>query len=137
MSVNTGNCELATLFSSIIFTEEQETEGNHMNFFGFITKITHPENRNGWVETTAYFTGESRKPERGRGGYYPVDINVAATDGFLEYGIRYYVGDKERIGWYIFYPAPDPDPNEIKDTPVKIRYMKKRPWIFENVELSE
>ena len=105
-----------------------------MNFFSVISKITHPDKRTGWVETIAYFTGEVRKPERGRGGLYPITTNIASTDGFLEYGIRYYVGDKERIGWYIFYPGPDPDPQEIKDQSVKIRYMKRRPWIFEFIE---
>ena len=30
-----------------------------MNVFEFFTKINHPEKKAGWVETTAYFTGES------------------------------------------------------------------------------
>ena len=105
-----------------------------MNLFEFFSKITHPYKRRGWVETTAHFTGETRKPERFRGGYYPKAISSKNPGDFLEYGIRYYVEDKERINWYIFYPGPDPDPQEIKDTPMKIRYMKKRPWIFENIE---
>ena len=105
-----------------------------MNLFHFFTKLTHPDKRLGWVETTAYFTGESRKPQRARGGYYPADVNVVSTEGFLEYGIRYYVGDKETRGWYIFYPSPDPAPEELEGLSVKIRYKKSRPWIIENAE---
>ena len=40
----------------------------------------------------------------------------------------------KRIGWYLFYPGDDPDPEEIKDTSMRIRYMKRRPWIFENID---
>ncbi len=53
---------------------------------------------------------------------------------YKEYAIKFYVEDKERIGWYLFYPAPDPDLEGIKGEAMKIRYMKKRPWIFENID---
>ena len=30
-----------------------------------------------------------------------------------KYRIRYYTDDTECFGWYRFYPAPDPDPEDI------------------------
>lgn len=30
-----------------------------MNLFELFGKVTHPETRRGWVETTAHFTGEA------------------------------------------------------------------------------
>ena len=38
-----------------------------MNVFEFFTKIIHLEKKAGWVETTAYFTGERRLYHKGRG----------------------------------------------------------------------
>ena len=105
-----------------------------MNIYEFFTRLTHPMKRIGWIETTAYFTGEYRIPHRGRGGYYPKMINTLSTNEFHEYGVKYYVDDKERIGWYLFYPGEDPDPEEIKGTSMRIRYMKRRPWISENID---
>lgn len=29
---------------------------------------------------------------------------------------------------------PDPDPESIKDSSIRIRYNKKKPWIFEAIE---
>ena len=106
-----------------------------MGLFELFTKLTHPEKRVGWVETTAYFTGDTQKPARGRvTGYHPQSLYTFSGADFLEYGIKYYADDRERIGWYVFSPLPDPDPEEIKGTTIKIRYKKSRPWIFENVE---
>ena len=95
-----------------------------MNLFEFFFKMTHPEKKTGWGETTAYFTGECSKAVRHtKTGYRPAEHNV--------YKIKYKVGYKERTGWYEFNPLPDPDPEEIKGTEIKIRYKKSRPWIFE------
>ena len=105
-----------------------------MNLYELFSKLTFPSKRIGWIETTAYFTGDVRIPHRGRGGYYPKMINVTSDAAFHEYGIRYFVDDKEKIGWYLFYPGPDPDPEDIKGTTMRIRYMKRRPWIFENID---
>lgn len=33
--------------------------------------------------------------------------------------------DGERLEWYDFYPLPDPDPESIKDSSIRIRYNKK------------
>ena len=92
--------------------------------------LTHPPEKWGWVETTAYFTGDARKAmPKGRVGFYyhdqPADYN--------EYGIRYYTDDSERLGWYRFYPSPDPEPEELKGKSVRIRYKKSRPWNYEFV----
>ena len=97
-----------------------------MNLFEFFVKLTHPEKRNGWVETTAYFTGKVEKAAMGKTGrYHPADYN--------EYQIKYYAEDKERLGWYIFYPVPNPDPEQLEGTSIRIRYKKSKPWIFEAI----
>ena len=102
-----------------------------MNLFGFLGKITHPVKRPGWVETTAYFTGESRRLKRERGGRNPLMMTAAAD--VREYAVRYFAGDTQRTGWYRFYPGPEPDPEGIKGMTLQIRYKKRRPWIFENI----
>ncbi len=108
-----------------------------MNIFEFFSKLTHPDKRKGWVETTAYFTGDRRKTGSdriSRRAHYPKMLNVTSDKDFFEYAVKYYVEDIERTGWYLFYPAPDPDAEEIKGEKMKIRYMKKRPWIFESFD---
>ncbi len=111
-----------------------------MNLFELFGKVTHPETRRGWVETTAHFTGEANQINGGRvtaRAHYPKLLNVPPSTVFNEYAIKYYAEDTEKIGWYLFYPGPDPDPEEIKGTSMKIRYMKKRPWIFEAIDDGE
>ena len=110
-----------------------------MTIFEFFVGLTHPRKRLGWEETTAYFTGEyrtlegGRVPRKARRGYYSL-MNVAAPASELhEYVIKYYAEDEERKGWYLFYPAPDPAPEDIKGMQIRIRYKKSRPWIFENI----
>lgn len=105
-----------------------------MNIFELFVKMTHPEKKAGWVETTGYFTGETRKPYVGRNSGRKEIITRLDAENCREYAIRYYAEDKERIGWYLFYPLPDPDPEEIEGESMKIRYKKKRPWIFKNAE---
>ena len=107
-----------------------------MNLFGLFVRLTHPAKRFGWKETTAYFTGDTRIPHRARGGYYPL-MTVTSPVEAKEYAIRYYVDDQVRTGWYLFYPGPDPDPENIKGMALKIRYKKSRPWIFENISGME
>lgn len=108
-----------------------------MNLFELFGKITHPSTRRGWVETTAHFTGEANHVYNSRinsRAHYPKLTNVPPSSEINEYAIKYFAEDKERIGWYLFYPGPEPDPEEIKGTSIKIRYMKKRPWIFECID---
>ena len=107
-----------------------------MNLYEFFLKLNHPAKRSGWEETTAYFTGERRVVPRGRGRRATV-MTVTDVSCFHEYKIRYYTRDEERTGWYLFYPGPEPDPEEIKGLPMKIRYKRSKPWIFENISESE
>ena len=100
-----------------------------MNLFAFLLKMNNSK-KIGWKETTAYFTGEARKAlPKGRVRFYYNDQPAE----YNEYKIRYYVDDKEMFGWYSFYPAPDPEVNEISDISIRIRYRTKRPWDFEFV----
>ena len=100
-----------------------------MNLFGFFTKKNN-EKKTGWVDTTAYFTGDVRKAlPKGRVGFYYNDRPAK----YNEYKIRYYAGDSERNAWYSFYPEPDPEFEEITDRRINIRYKKNRPWDYEVV----
>ena len=100
-----------------------------MSLFALLTKLTHPSEKKGWVEIRAYFTGKVEKAASGRPGHYgPAEYN--------EYQIRYYTKNKEMLGWYAFYPLPDPDPEEIAGTEITIRYKENRPWLFEAVDKS-
>ena len=108
-----------------------------MNVFEFFTKINHPTRKAGWVETTAYFTGERRLCHKGRfKGDSNRVLNITSATEVYEYAVKYYAEGKERIGWYIFCPAPDPEPEEITGTSMRIRYKKSRPYLFENIDAS-
>lgn len=77
-----------------------------------------------WVETTATFTGNRNKAfGRTKTGYYELD--------YYEYEITYSADDKLRKGFYKFYPLPDPEPEEIKDKTMRIKYNPKKPYMFE------
>ncbi len=109
-----------------------------MNVFEFFTKINHPEKKARWVETTAYFTGERRLYHKGRGrGDSHKALYITSATEVYEYAVKYYVEDKERIGWYIFCPVPDPEPEDIAGTSMRIRYKKSRPYLFENMDASQ
>lgn len=95
-----------------------------MNFFEWITKLTHPAKKHGWIETVAVFTGKAEQAAVGKLGHYK-------DADYLEYQIRYDVNGKERFGWYVFHPVPDPLPEEIKGQELRIRYCRRKPWIFE------
>ena len=105
-----------------------------MNLYEYFVRLTHPVKRFGWEETTAYFTGKCRTVPKGRGKgrHYPA-MTVTTFSDVHEYEIRYYTKAEERTGWYLFYPGPEPDPGDIKEMSMTIRYKKSRPWIFEKV----
>ena len=95
-----------------------------MGIFEFLSDIMHLSENNEWIETEACFTGKYEKAATGKPGHYiPVDYH--------EYQIRYDTEQGERFGWYVFYPLPDPDPESISGTTIRIRYKKNKPWRFE------
>lgn len=97
-----------------------------MNLFEFFLNL-HNKCTKSWVETTATFTGRrSRVAQRTKAGYRELD--------YYEYEITYCAGNKEKRGFYSFYPLPDPDVEEIEGKTIRIRYNKKKPYLFETVE---
>ena len=107
-----------------------------MNVFEFFVKMTHPKKKPGWVETTAYFTGDVRKfYDRVRKSTAQTIHVTADADDYKEYAIKYNVGDTQRTGWYRFYPPVDPE--EVKGRQIKIRYKKSRPWLIENISEAD
>ena len=100
-----------------------------MNLFEFFSKIRNNRTKS-WIETTATFTGKRNKAAgRTKIGYSELD--------YYEYEITYLAGDKEKHGYYSFYPLPDPEIEEIKGETIKIKYNKKKPYIFEAVEWTD
>lgn len=96
--------------------------GVNMNLFEFFTKL-HNDSTKSWIETTATFTGRRNKAmSRTKIGYRELD--------YYEYEITYYAGDKKKRGFYSFYPLPDPEIEEIEGESMKIKYNKKKPYIF-------
>lgn len=95
-----------------------------MNLFEILVNLNHKNRTKSWVETSAVFTGKrNRAANASKVGYKDVD--------YYEYEIIYNVCGKEQRGWYTFYPLPDPDIEEIKDSSIKIKYNKRKPYIFE------
>ena len=94
-----------------------------MNFFEFFVNLQN-RGKNNWIETTATFTGKRNKAaSKTKVGFRELD--------YYEYEITYTVGGKEKRGFYSFYPLPDPETEEITGRTMKIKYNKKKPYIFE------
>lgn len=97
-----------------------------MNFFEFFVNLQN-RGKKSWIETTATFTGKRNKAaSRTKVGFAELD--------YYEYEIIYKVGDKEKRGFYSFYPLPDPEVEEIKGKTIRIKYNKKKPYLFEVTE---
>lgn len=98
-----------------------------MNLFEILVNLNHRKSNESWVETTAVFTGKRNKAAaRTKGGYRELD--------YFEYEIVYDAGGKGQRRWYTFYPLPDPETDEIKDTSIRIKYNPHKPYIFEATE---
>ena len=96
-----------------------------MNLFEFCLKL-NSLGKTTWVETTATFTGKRNKAaSRTKVGYRELD--------YYEYEITYSVGDEKRRGFYSFYPLQDPSIEEIEGKTMKIKYNKRKPYLFEPV----
>jgi len=106
-----------------------------MNVFEFFVKMTHPKKKPGWVETTAYFTGEVRRYVPSFRHIKAATYHVTAEESLNEYAIKYNVNDRQRTGWYVYYPQVDPE--DIKGQQIRIRYKKSRPWEIENISGSD
>lgn len=100
-----------------------------MNLLEAFLKL-RKNNTKSWVETTATFTGKREKAtEKTKVGYKELD--------YYEYEISYSAGDKQRYGYYSFYPLPDPETEEIKGKTIRIKYNEKKPYRFELVSLED
>ncbi len=91
-----------------------------MNLFEIFVKLTHMHIRGLWEETTATFTGKTRKATVMR-----VEADYDA------YEISYFADEKKIYSWHTFHPLPDPDPESLIGTKIRIRYKKNKPRDFE------
>lgn len=97
-----------------------------MNLLELFLKLRTDRTKS-WIETTATFTGRRNKAAaRTKTGYHELD--------HYEYELTYWVDDKEESGLYSFYPLPDPDVEEIKGKTMRIKYNRKKPFMFEAAE---
>lgn len=102
-----------------------------MNLFELFVNYNQILKEKTYVETIATFTGK-----RNIAGKLTRLENIKPLD-YYEYEIEYVADGKKRKGYYVFFPLPDPEPEEIMGTTINIRYNKKKPYIFEKViELS-
>ena len=95
-----------------------------MNLFEIFVKLTHMHIRGFWEETTATFTGKARKATVMRRRRI-VEANYNA------YEISYFADEKKIYSWHTFHPLPDPDPESLIGTKIRIRYKKTKPRDFE------
>lgn len=77
-----------------------------------------------WEETTATFTGRTRKAT-GMRRRKIVEANYNA------YEISYFAGEKKICSWHTFHPLPDPDPQILIGKKIGIRYKKTKPQRYE------
>lgn len=98
-----------------------------MNPMDFFVNLTNHKNSSQWIEAIATFTGLCEKA---------VTYTKYGTkqQDYNRYEVVYMTGDKQCHSWYSFYPIPDPDAESLKGTTMRIRYNKRRPFIFEQSE---
>lgn len=95
-----------------------------MNLFEIFSSLNHKSRISSWIETTATFTGDrNRAAARTKTGFREKE--------YFEYAITYDVSGKTQTGYYSFYPLPDPEIDEIKGKTIKIKYNKRKPYLFE------
>ena len=95
-----------------------------MNLFEIFVKLTHMHIKWLWEETGATFTGRTRKAtEMRRRKIVEADYNA--------YEISYFADEKKIFSWHTFHPLPDPDPESLIGTKIRIRYKKTKPRVFE------
>ncbi len=95
-----------------------------MNLFEIFVKLTHMHIRGLWEETTATFTGRTRKATV-MGGRKIVEAD------YDSYEISYWADEKHIYSWHTFHPLPNPDPKILMGTKIRIRYKKTKPRNFE------
>ncbi|MCR5672288.1 MAG: hypothetical protein K6F87_01060 [Lachnospiraceae bacterium] len=95
-----------------------------MNLFEIFVKLTHMHIRGLWEETTATFTGKTRKATVTR------RRRIVEAD-YDAYEISYFADEKKICSWHTFHPLPDPDPKMLMGTKIRIRYKKTKPQYFE------
>ncbi len=79
-----------------------------------------------WVEANAVFTGNREQAVK-------QCRNHLYVEKYYAYEIIYNTDEGEKHGWYSFHPLPDPEADEIQGETIKIRYKKKKPYLFEPV----
>lgn len=95
-----------------------------MNLFEIFVKLTHMHIRGFWEETGATFTGKTRKATVMR------RRRIVEAD-YDAYEISYFADEKKIYSWHTFHPLPDPDPESLIGTKIRIRYKKIKPRDFE------
>ena len=101
-----------------------------MDIFGFFVRLTHRRSSRRWVNTRAIFTGKTEPAViRTRMGGRRAPYNA--------YEIVYHAEGKERHGWYVFHPLPDPDAEDVAGTEIDIRYQMDKPFVFEKAGEDE
>lgn len=105
-----------------------QAERTNMNLLDFFSNLTHHQDSENWIETTAVFTGKFEQA---------VTFTKYGTkqQNYNRYEIVYSAGDKQCSSWYSFYPVPDPDAKSLEGTTMRIRYNKRKPYLFEQAEV--
>jgi len=101
-----------------------------MNFFSMLVNWNSSVKRKKWIETSGTFTGKKeRAATRTKIGFKEQD--------YFEYELRFYVDDMEKCVWYSFYPLPDPDEELLAGMEVRIRYNRRKPYLFEVIDNTD
>lgn len=94
-----------------------------MSLWNLITGRQQHTHSSNWEDTIACFTGKYIETMSGSVGTIHVPVR--------QYEITYYADGELIHNRYSFFPAPDPDQEELQNMSMAIRYKKSRPHRYE------
>jgi hypothetical protein len=99
-------------------------EVSGMGVFDFVKNLPNKDEADKWCEAIGTFTGKTEKD-------FVYTLYGTKKEYYNKYEIVYPIEGGECSSWYSFYPDPEPEAETFSGTTMKIKYLKKKPSIFE------